>query len=115
MLEGARRVPKLFRPEPQRFGTLNLGMLLATAIQTYILVACPGWGVDVNTDGALWGPLFLSTLAQAVYVVATIAVIDWGQVGGEGGRGLPGCRSCRSRGVEWIGCSQGSHEPGAGR
>ncbi len=68
---------KYFLPNPTIYSLLNAGFVAAAALQSYFLYIAPTWGVNVNWDTALWGPLYGTAVLGLVYGLVALARFDW--------------------------------------
>ncbi|KAG2440066.1 hypothetical protein HXX76_004180 [Chlamydomonas incerta] len=68
---------KYFLPNPTIYSLLNLGFVAAAALQSYFLYIAPTWGVNVNWDTALWGPLYGTAFLGLVYGLVALTRFDW--------------------------------------
>ncbi|GLC60261.1 hypothetical protein PLESTB_001591900 [Pleodorina starrii] len=71
---------KYYLPDPWTFNTLNASFVAAAALQAFFVFSAPGLGVDVNWDGALWGPMYGTCALTALYALAVLLVFDWRSV-----------------------------------
>ncbi len=71
---------KYFLPSPWLYKALNASLIAAAALQASFLLRAPALGVDVNWDGALWGPLYGTSAVTAVYALIVLLAVDWRSV-----------------------------------
>ncbi|KAG2454825.1 hypothetical protein HYH02_000657 [Chlamydomonas schloesseri] len=71
---------KYFMPNPTIYSLLNAGFVVAAVLQSFFLYIAPVWGVNVNWDTALWGPLYGTTLLGLVYGLVALTRFDWSSV-----------------------------------
>lgn len=66
---------------PAQYTVLNLGFVSAAMLQGAAGLLAASHGVDVNWDGALWGPLYGTALLSLLYGLAAACSFDWGALG----------------------------------
>ncbi|KAG2491462.1 hypothetical protein HYH03_010248 [Edaphochlamys debaryana] len=71
---------KYYLPRPDTFTLLHLSFVLAAALTAYVTLQAPGLGVDVNMDGALWGPLYGTWATGLLYGIVALTKFDWTSV-----------------------------------
>eukprot|EP00198_Chlamydomonas_reinhardtii_P006361 XP_001695697.1 predicted protein [Chlamydomonas reinhardtii] len=74
------RTLKYFLPNPTIYSLLNLGFVAAAVLQSYFLYIAPAWGVNVNWDTALWGPMYGTAFLGLVYGLVALTKFDWSSV-----------------------------------
>lgn len=65
---------------PTQYTTLNLGIVLSALMQGAAVLLASSHGVNVNWDGALWGPLYGTAFLSLVYGIAAARSYDWGSL-----------------------------------
>ncbi|EFJ48909.1 hypothetical protein VOLCADRAFT_104628 [Volvox carteri f. nagariensis] len=68
---------KYYLPGPWTFNALNASFVAAAALQAFFMLRAPGLGVDVNWDGALWGPMYGTCALTMVYALVVLLTFDW--------------------------------------
>ncbi|GIL77158.1 hypothetical protein Vretifemale_6576 [Volvox reticuliferus] len=68
---------KYYLPGPWTYNILNASFVAAAAVQAFFVLRAPGLGVDVNWDGALWGPMYFSCALTLLYAAAVLLTFDW--------------------------------------
>lgn len=68
---------KYYIINPAQYVQYNAAFVLAALLQAWFVARAPGLGVDVNLDGALWGPLYGTWLACLLYALAAALRFDW--------------------------------------
>ncbi|GLI59530.1 hypothetical protein VaNZ11_001422 [Volvox africanus] len=68
---------KYYLPGPWTYNILNASFIAAAALQAFFVLRAPGLGVDVNWDGALWGPVYFSCALTLLYGATVLLTFDW--------------------------------------